>query len=209
MNLKAEIKKIDPSVVPFKTIYNGTRIPAIGLGTFGSDNYSASRIASAVKIAILKGYRHIDCASVYKNEKEIGDVLAEFFNFLVENKIQPIGYSPLGSPKRPERDKTDSDTIVLEDPVIVKIAKRYNVHPALICIKWAEQRGQIPIPFSVHEKKFMSNLRGVTEYPLSEEEMEEIKNIDKNCRLIKGHVFLWKEAKDWKDLWDPDGHIVN
>jgi alcohol dehydrogenase (NADP+) len=26
--------------------------------------------------------------------------------------------------------------------------------------------------------------------------------------LIKGHVFLWEGANDWRDLWDLDGEIV-
>ena len=46
------------------------------------------------------------------------------------------------------------------------------------------------------------------ETPLTEEEMEIIKSLDKNNRLIKGHVFLWEGAKDWHDLWDEDGVIV-
>ena len=36
----------------------------------------------------------------------------------------------------------------------------------------------------------------------------EIDVLDKNNRLIKGHVFLWEGAKDWHDLWDEDGVIV-
>jgi alcohol dehydrogenase (NADP+) len=48
----------------------------------------------------------------------------------------------------------------------------------------------------------------VVEDPLTEEEMKEIEAIDKNCRLIKGQVFLWEGAKDWRDLWDEDSEIV-
>ena len=47
-------------------------MPGIGLGTFGSDNYSADDIGVAVRGAIEIGYRHIDCASVYGNEREVG-----------------------------------------------------------------------------------------------------------------------------------------
>ena len=43
---------------------------------------------------------------------------------------------------------------------------------------------------------------------MTEEEMEVIKSLDKNNRLIKGHVFLWEGANDWHDLWDEDGVIV-
>src|SRR5664279_4713818 len=73
------MQTIDSQKVPYKTFYNGAKIPVIGLGTFGSDNYDAETIAQAVKTAIKMGYRHIDCASVYGNEKEIGVALQEVF----------------------------------------------------------------------------------------------------------------------------------
>jgi len=50
-------------------------MPAIGLGTFGSDHLSAAQIADAVEGAVQAGYRHIDCAAVYANEESIGAVL--------------------------------------------------------------------------------------------------------------------------------------
>ncbi len=50
-------------------------MPAIGLGTFGSDHVPAERVAAAVYDAILLGYRHIDCAAVYGNEHLIGESL--------------------------------------------------------------------------------------------------------------------------------------
>ena len=74
------MQTVDPNKVPSVTLYNGAKIPVIGLGTFGSDNYDANTIAEAVKTAIRMGYRHIDCASVYGNEKEIGVVLNELIS---------------------------------------------------------------------------------------------------------------------------------
>ena len=328
---------VDPDKVPKKKLYNGAEIPVVGLGTFGSDNYNAQTIAQAVKEAVRLGYRHIDCAAVYGNEKEIGQALKELFNegtvtreqlwitskvwndshdrviaaceqslsdlgldyldlylvhwpfpnhhakgvtvdsrdphavpyihenymkvwrdmeklvdegkvrnigtsnmtlpkmelllrdcrikpvvnememhphfqqpelfeYLKKHGIAAIGFCPVGSPNRPERDKTADDTVPIEDPVIVAIAEKHGIHPAVVCIKWAAQNGQIPIPFSVKPEKYMSNLRCVTEDPLTEEEMAAIKKQDKNCRFIKGQVFTW-EGATWEDLWDTDGVI--
>jgi alcohol dehydrogenase (NADP+) len=330
----------DPRRVPQKTLYTGAEMPAVGLGTFGSDTYSGEEIAEAVKGAVSVGYRHIDCASVYGNEHLIGsslrqvmeggikreelfitskvwnnmhgegDVLLscakslkdlkleyldmylvhwpfpnshapgvnvdsrdphavpyihenymktwrqmerlakaglvkhigtsnmtvpklklllrdaeirpavnemelhphfqqpELFRFCLDNGIVPVGYSPVGSPKRPERDRTDDDTVDIEDPVIVRIANRLNVHPATVCLKWAVQRGQVPIPFSTSRSHYLSNLLCTTKEPLTGEEMKAIEGIDRNCRLIKGQVFLWNGAKDWTDLWDENGEIA-
>jgi diketogulonate reductase-like aldo/keto reductase len=132
----------------------------------------------------------------------------EFFRYLVERGIQPVGYSPLGSPARPERDRTPDDTSPTEDPEICQIARRLGVHPAVVCIKWAIQRGQIPIPFSTNPRNLLSNLRAAVNEPLSPEDLRVIETLDRNCRLIKGQVFLWKDNQSWEDLWDVRGAIT-
>ena len=93
-------------------------------------------------------------------------------------------------------------------PEIVEIAGAHGVHPVLICLKWAVQRGQIPIPFSVKESQYLSNLKCITEDPLTAEEMERIAAADRDCRLVKGQVFLWPGASGWEDLWDLGGTIT-
>ncbi len=333
-------KFIDPEQVPKRPLYTGALMPAIGLGTFGSDHASAGEVAEAVRGAVQAGYRHLDCASVYTNEDRIGRVLSELFaaglrrdelwiasklwndkhgeqdiipscrksiadldcgyldtylvhwpfpnfhppgctvesrstdakpyihenfmrtwrqmeqlvdmglarhigtsnmtvpklrlllrdarikpavnemelhphfqqpelfDFVRANGIQPIGYCPLGSPNRPERDRTPEDTSPLEDPVIVRIAQRLGAHPATVCLKWAVQRGQTPIPFSIKPANYVANLQAAVGDPLTEEDMQAIAGIDRNCRLIKGQVFLWKAGQSWEDLWDMNGEIT-
>ncbi|MGD0580834.1 MAG: aldo/keto reductase, partial [Bryobacteraceae bacterium] len=132
----------------------------------------------------------------------------ELFEFVRAQGIEPVGYCPVGSPGRPERDRTPEDTVDIEDPVIVRIAERLGVHPAVVCVKWAVQRGQTPIPFSATRRNYLANLRGTVSEPLTDEEMRAIAGIDKNCRLIKGQVFLWKDGQTWEDLWDLGGVIT-
>ncbi len=132
----------------------------------------------------------------------------ELFDYALAHGIQPIGFCPIGSPTRPERDMTPEDVADIQQPEIVEIAKAHGVHPAVICLKWAVQRGQVPIPFSVHENEYTANLRAVVEDPLTDDEMATLARVDKNCRLVKGQVFLWPGANDWHDLWDEDGVIV-
>jgi alcohol dehydrogenase (NADP+) len=331
---------VDPADVPRRALHTGAAMPAIGFGTFGSDHAAHDVVAEAVRQAIEVGYRHIDCASVYGNEAEIGAVLREvqaggiaretlwitsklwndrhgeedvvpscqrsledlgleyldlylihwpfpnfhppgcdvssrspdarpyvhesymktwrqmeklverglvkhvgtsnmtvpklelllrdaevkpavnemelhphfqqpeLFDFVREHGIAPVGYCPLGSPNRPERDRTPEDTNPLEDPVVVEIARAHDVHPAVVCIRWAVQRGQTPIPMSTRRRNILANLRAAIGPRLSDDEMRAVAGIDRNCRMIKGQVFLWKDGQGWEDLWDPDGEIT-
>jgi diketogulonate reductase-like aldo/keto reductase len=339
-SFRPAVDAVDPATVPRRALVSGSSMPAIGLGTFGSDRYAGLDIAAAVMSAASVGYRHFDCASVYGNEHLIGhalkaiqraglnrdelwvtskvwndshapaDVAAscrrslkdlqldyldlylvhwpfpnfhppgcdvssrspdakpyihenymrtwrameklveedlvrnigasnmtipklrlllrdakikpavnemelhphfqqpELFDFCVANAIHPVGYCPVGSPNRPERDRTPDDTVDMENPVIVRIAGRLGVHPAFVCIAWAVQRGQTPIPFSTSRANFLANLRAAGECPLTDDDMRAIAGIDKHNRLIKGQVFLWKENQTWEDLWDISGEIT-
>jgi hypothetical protein len=39
--------------------------------------------------------------------------------------------------------------------------------------------------------------------------MRAIAGIDRDNRLIKGQVFLWRAGQSWEDLWDIDGAIAS
>ncbi len=124
----------------------------------------------------------------------------ELKEYLEAHDIVPVGYMPIGSPRRPERDIMEEDIADLEMPEIREIARAHGISPAATALKWAHQNGQIPIPFSVHH--YYENLECMTADPLTEEEMAVIATLERGNRLVKGQVFLWEGARDWHELWD-------
>lgn len=55
---------------PTFTLNNGVEIPALGFGVFQS---SPEETAAAVETALQVGYRHIDTAAAYRNERQVGE----------------------------------------------------------------------------------------------------------------------------------------
>ncbi|XP_041794739.1 aldo-keto reductase family 1 member B1 [Chelmon rostratus] len=65
----------DTQVARTIELNDGTRMPALGLGTWKSSFFPRTSIQGAVETAIAAGYRHIDTAYSYKNEVDIGKAL--------------------------------------------------------------------------------------------------------------------------------------
>ncbi|GMM30823.1 aldo-keto reductase superfamily protein [Martiniozyma asiatica (nom. inval.)] len=69
------------------TLNNGIKMPFMGLGTWESMN-----AAPVVHAALSKGYRMIDTASFYANEKECGEGIMQWINESPENKRSDVFY---------------------------------------------------------------------------------------------------------------------
>ena len=49
-------------------------IPLLGYGTWNLDK---SNVSDAVSFALQTGYRHLDCAAIYNNQKDVGKGIAD------------------------------------------------------------------------------------------------------------------------------------
>ncbi|MDY7232116.1 aldo/keto reductase [Hyalangium rubrum] len=58
---------------PFLTLNNGVQMPALGLGVFQS---TPEQTSSSVVAALVRGYRLIDTAAAYLNERQVGEAIA-------------------------------------------------------------------------------------------------------------------------------------
>src|SRR5437867_10822264 len=61
-----------PATAPALTLNNGVTMPALGLGVFQSP---PEETAAAVETALRDGYRLIDTAAAYGNERQVGDAV--------------------------------------------------------------------------------------------------------------------------------------
>ncbi len=61
------------STVPYLTLNNGVEMPAIGLGVYQTP---PDETRGAVRAALDTGYRHVDTAAAYGNEREVGEAIA-------------------------------------------------------------------------------------------------------------------------------------
>ncbi|KIH50120.1 hypothetical protein ANCDUO_19804, partial [Ancylostoma duodenale] len=63
--------------VPTVKLSSGFEMPLVGLGTWQS---KPGEVGKAVEAAIKAGYTHIDCAWIYGNQVEIGEVFKKLFS---------------------------------------------------------------------------------------------------------------------------------
>src|SRR4051812_25198575 len=77
-----------PATTPALTLTNGVTMPALGLGVFQSP---PEETTAAVAASLSAGYRHVDTAAAYGNEREVGDAIrASSFDrseIFIETKI--------------------------------------------------------------------------------------------------------------------------
>jgi diketogulonate reductase-like aldo/keto reductase len=118
---------------------------------------------------------------------------ADLLAFCQKNKIQLISYSPLGVPdvhKFPVQygEPTGMASTLLEDPVIMALAKTYNRTSAQIVLRWVYQLGVVTNPRSMSETHMRENLDIVLKpFTISDEDMARITNLAQDtCEIDSG-----------------------
>jgi alcohol dehydrogenase (NADP+) len=111
-------------------------------------------------------------------------------------------YCPLGSPSRPPTFRHDADPDILNDPVITGLAAKHSKTPAQVVLRWAVQRGTVPLPKSTTPSRLDENI-AIFDFSLSEGDMAEIAGMDCGYRFSRGQNFV-PEGQTWEQLWDDE-----
>uniref|UniRef100_A0A5K3FYE3 Aldo_ket_red domain-containing protein n=2 Tax=Mesocestoides corti TaxID=53468 RepID=A0A5K3FYE3_MESCO len=112
------------SVPRYFTLNNGEKIPSIGFGTFAAP---ANVVGDAVCHAIEIGFRHIDCAMLYENEKEIGAAIAKSMKLRGLDRGDIFVTSKLWCDKHSPNDVRDSCELSLKH-LGLKYLDLYLIH---------------------------------------------------------------------------------
>ncbi|XP_052583793.1 aldo-keto reductase family 1 member C21-like isoform X2 [Peromyscus californicus insignis] len=274
---------------------DGHFIPVLGFGTAVPAEVPKSKIKEPTKIAIDAGFRHFDCASVYKTEDYVGEVIRskiadgtvkrkdifyttkvwcdclrpelvrssleqslkkiqldyvdlylihypvalkamerckeagltksigvsnfnrrqletilnkpglkykpvcnqvechpylnqmKLLDFCKSNDIILVAYGVLGT-QRYVGWVDQNSPVLLDEPVLCSMAKKYNQTPALIALRYQLQRGIVALNSTFNEKRVKENIK-VFEFQLSSEDMKVLDGLNRNLRYMNASMF--------------------
>nr|XP_023488001.1 aldo-keto reductase family 1 member C23-like isoform X2 [Equus caballus] len=284
---------MDPKVWRVE-LNDGHFIPVLGFGTYAPNEVPKSKAVEATKLAIDAGFRHIDCAHFYNNEKEVGlairskiedgtvkreDIFctsklwstslqpqlvqpalerslknlqldyvdlyiihfpvavkamekckdagltksigvsnfnrrqlemilnkpglkhkpvcnqvechpylnqSKLLDFCKSKDIVLVAYSALGTQREHWIDQ--SSPVLLDDPVLCAMAKKYEKTPALIALRYQLQRGVVVLAKSYSEKRIKENVQ-VFGFQLTSEDMKLLDGLNQNLRYVALEMF--------------------
>jgi len=93
----------------------------------------------------------------------------ELRKILDENNVKLEAWAPLGQ----------GNQQLMHDPMLAKLAEKYNKDIGQIILRFENQDGAIVFPKSVHTSRIKSNL-DIFDFELTNDEIEQIKALDKN-----------------------------
>ena len=133
--------------------------------------------------------------------------------FCAARGVAVTAYCPLGSPGRPALYRAPGDPDVLAAAPVLAAAARLARSPAQVLLRWAVQRGTVPLPRSTNAGRIAENLAGAHGaggaggdggWALSDEDMAAIDELEGGAetpRIMKGDNFA-REGEDWTAVWD-------
>lgn len=141
-------------------LYASGRAKAIGVS-----NFQISHLEELMKIAkVTPAVNQIEAHPRLRNK--------EVIDFCHNEGIAVTAWSPLGANKNN----------LMDNPDLIKIAKKYNKTTAQVILRWNIQRDVIVIPKSVHSERIISNL-DIFDFELKTGDIEIINGLDEHKRV--------------------------
>ncbi|XP_050449163.1 1,5-anhydro-D-fructose reductase-like [Cataglyphis hispanica] len=148
---------------------------SIGISNFNSEQIN--RLLESAKIAPVNNQIEVN---INVNQEKLVD-------FCKKRNITVTGYSPLGQPGNSSGIENK-----LDNPVVLKIAKKYNKTPAQVALRYVFQHEVAPIPKSVTKSRIKENME-FFDFTLTSDEMNAIRKLGTGERVAGFAI-----AKDFK-----------
>lgn len=145
----------------FEDLYKVGKIKAIGVSNFMPNHLEALLAQAEIK------------PMVNQIEVHPGWPQTEAIRYCQRNDILVEAWAPLG------------EAAALSNPVLAKIAAKYDHTPAQVCLRWEIQQGILPLPKSVHKERMEENTK-LFDFELTEDEMDIIgalRNLGGQCKV--------------------------
>lgn len=204
--------------------------PAPTSARLGYDKVRYMQVWQELEKAVTDGLvRNLGCSNM--TAMKLHDVLetCKIKPSVVQNELHPClnqsllkqycdyhgivltAYCPLGSPGRPAAYRNPGDPEILTQPIILEISNKMGKTPAQVALRWALQRGTVPLPRSTNTERITENF-GIYDWSLSNEDMEKINSLDLTVnskgRIMKGDNFQIDNLP-WQGVWDEEWMVIN
>lgn len=147
------------------------KVKSIGLSNFESERLEEVLAAATINPSVLQ----VECHPYYQ-QNDLKKRIAPY-NTVIES------WYPLGH----------GDAALIEEPVFTKLAEKYGKTNAQIILRWHIQEGIIVFPKSSNPVHIKENI-DIFDFELTEEEMNEIRQLDKGFRYYTQTLAEQEEA---------------
>ncbi|XP_053670545.1 aldo-keto reductase family 1 member B1-like [Anopheles nili] len=139
----------------------------------GLSNFNAKQVQRVLDVArIAPVTNQIECHP-YLHQSSLTE-------YCIKQGITVTAYSPLGSPARPWVKQ--DDPVLMQDPVVLKLASKHAKTPAQILIRYQHQLGHVVIPKSVSRERIASNA-AIFGFELDREDLRQLTALERNGRI--------------------------
>ena len=145
----------------FEEIYSSGRARAIGVSNFQINHLTTLLQDSKVKPMV----NQIEISPYFQQR--------ELVEFCILSDIHVVSWGPFGS----------GQTGVLQDPLIVSLAEKYEKNVGQVILRWLYQQGISALPRSTSESRMRGNLN-IFDFALNEEEINSLNLLDRNVTSV-------------------------
>ncbi|XP_076737718.1 aldo-keto reductase family 1 member D1-like isoform X2 [Maylandia zebra] len=138
-------------------------------------------------------YHETDLCATWEVECHPYFTQPKLLEYCRQNGIVIVGYSPLGTSRDPSWVNLKCPPM-LEDDLLVSIAKKYNKTTAQVCLRFNVQRGVVVIPKSFSPARIKENFE-IFNFSLSDADMKAVEGLNKNIRFVE--LLMWSDHPEY------------